>query len=102
MKMYLEVYDLGAGAVAAIHGVFAIVNPANDILGAVVSDAYAARRGSRTGLLALLLALWPIGTVAPFWPQMPAALGKTRAALLGLSTEDTIYSFAAIAIGATW
>ena len=40
--------------------------------------------------------------MVPFWPELPAALGAQTAALLGLSVEDTVYSFAAIALGATW
>lgn len=103
MKMYLEVYALGAAAVGSIHAVFAIVNPANDLAGAALSDDYASRhRGSRMGLLVGLCALWPIFTATPFWPQAAAYFGPQSAALLGLSVEDTIFSCAAIALGAAW
>ena len=39
MKMYLEVYTLSAASIAIIHSSFAILNPANDLVGAAVSDA---------------------------------------------------------------
>lgn len=103
MKMYLEVYGIGASAVAGIHLIFAFVNPANDLCGAVVSDAYATRfGGSRLGLIAILCLFWPCSTLLPFWPFFPRALGPVNAALVGLCTEDTIFSFVAIAIGAAW
>jgi hypothetical protein len=102
MKMYLEVYGLGASSLVLIHSVFAILNPANDLIGAAVSDACASANGSRLGLLAILFALWPFATVLPFWPFLPTRFGPTRAALIGLSVEDTIFSFAAIALGAIW
>lgn len=103
MKMYLEVYQIGAAAVAGVHLVFAFVNPANDIVGAIASDGWAAKHsGSRLGMIAALCAVWPVATVLPFWPALPRLFGPVRAALLGLCVEDTIFSFAAIAIGACW
>lgn len=104
MNMYLQIYAVSAAAMSKVHLVFGIWNPINDLIGAWVSDSFAAANGGSRIKLALLLTLiWPFFTATAFFPSVVAFLGGGASSLLFfLCTEDTVMSFMAICGGAIW
>lgn len=103
MNMYLTVYGVSAAAMASVHSVFAIWNPINDLLGAWISDKWAAsHNGARVNLMIPQVILWPVVCVLPFYPIMGQWLGAFWLSLLALCTEDTFFSFVMILMGGVW
>mmetsp|Transcript_90334 Transcript_90334/g.170310 ORF Transcript_90334/g.170310 Transcript_90334/m.170310 type:complete len:490 (+) Transcript_90334:91-1560(+) len=103
MNMYLTVYGVSAAAMASVHSVFAIWNPVNDLIGAWISDKWAAsHNGARVNLMIPQVILWPIVCVLPFYPIMAQWLGVFWLALLALCVEDTFFSWVMILMGGVW
>jgi len=103
MNMYLTVYGVSAATMGSVQTVFGIWNPINDLIGAWLSDGWAAGHGgSRVGFIAPQLVAWPIFCVLPFWPIMFHLLGAFWLSTGSLSIEDTFFSFVMIAMGGLW
>lgn len=103
MNMYLTVYGMAAATVARVHSMFAVWNPINDLIGAWLSDTWAATHsGSRTNYIWPQFLLWPICCVVPFMPTIVSYTGPTAMLLGALCVEDTFFSFVLIALGGMW
>lgn len=103
MNMYLTFYGVSAATMGSVQTVFGIWNPINDLIGAWLSDGWAAsHNGSRVGFIAPQLVAWPIFCVLPFWPIMFHLLGAFWLCTGSLSIEDTFFSFVMIAMGGLW
>eukprot|EP00746_Dinoflagellata_sp_MGD_P017438 gnl/MRDRNA2_/MRDRNA2_140021_c0_seq1.p1 gnl/MRDRNA2_/MRDRNA2_140021_c0~~gnl/MRDRNA2_/MRDRNA2_140021_c0_seq1.p1 ORF type:complete len:423 (+),score=83.72 gnl/MRDRNA2_/MRDRNA2_140021_c0_seq1:1-1269(+) len=88
---------------AGVQAVVAVWNPLQDLIGAGLSDAWAAKHGgSRSSFIMPQFLLWPLICVAPFFPFMLKLMGTWWLCTTALCLDHSFAAFFFIAMGGLW
>eukprot|EP00747_Dinoflagellata_sp_TGD_P209278 gnl/TRDRNA2_/TRDRNA2_82671_c0_seq1.p1 gnl/TRDRNA2_/TRDRNA2_82671_c0~~gnl/TRDRNA2_/TRDRNA2_82671_c0_seq1.p1 ORF type:complete len:382 (+),score=37.00 gnl/TRDRNA2_/TRDRNA2_82671_c0_seq1:165-1148(+) len=88
---------------ASVQAVVAVWNPIQDLIGAVLSDSWAAKQGgSRSGFIMPQILIWPLICVAVFFPVMLKLMGAWWLCTVASCLDHSFFAFFCIAMGGMW
>lgn len=100
VDVFLRVYELPLETYSYGNVIFAVVNTANDFMGAWLLDSIASRSIHRSDLIGLSGCLFAVAFLTPFFRwKTPMPQWDGLHFILSMSLYDTLYSFTTILLG---
>jgi len=100
MVAFLDMHNITTMQVASAHVVFVVWNTLNDVFAGYSSDWYAARVGTRLGLVCVVQAVWVATIFGPFVPvpgSMTQGIAGSAYYLACISLQDGCLSIVGVA-----